>query len=100
MADLGPASSISALTKILAAVTTQAYEYGSKVKNAKQDIENINRELEHVRQVLEKLKALAEKAEASGQPLDTWPTLIALKADCGPLAKCSQALLDLRSSQV
>jgi DNA repair exonuclease SbcCD ATPase subunit len=91
------ADPINATIKTVAAVTTQAYDYGSKVKHAKEDIENINRELVQVGQVLEKLKALAEKAERSGQSLEAWPTLIELNADDGPLAKCNQSLLDLKS---
>jgi hypothetical protein len=94
------ADPINAAIKTVAAVTTQAYDYGSKVKHAKGDIENVNRELVQVGQVLEKLKALAERSEKagrSGQSLEAWPTLIELNADDGPLAKCNQSLLDLKS---
>lgn len=95
MAEIGLASSVIAVIQIVTAVTTQAYNYGLKFKNAKDDVENINRELGQVGQVLEKLKSLAERAEKSAQPLDTLPTLIALAADEGPLATCNQALMDL-----
>jgi hypothetical protein len=97
MAEIGLASSIIAVIQIVAAVTTQAYNYGVKFKNAKDDLDNVTRELGHVGQVLEKLKTIAEQAEQSGKPLDTWPTLIALAADESPLATCNQALLDLMS---
>jgi hypothetical protein len=97
MAEIGLASSIIAVIQITAAVTTQAYNYGLKVKNAKEDLESINRELSHVGQVLEKLKTLAERAEKSGQSLDSLPVLLALRGDKGPLAICNQALLDLKA---
>jgi len=91
------ADPINAAIKMVAAATTQAYDYGSKVKHAKEDIENINHELAQVGQLLEKLKVLVETTERSGRSLDAWPTLIALKADDGPLAKCCNSLLELKA---
>jgi hypothetical protein len=97
MAEIGLAASIIAVIQITLSVTTQAYNYGLKVKNAKEDLEGINRELGHVGEVLEKLKTLAERAEKSNKSLDSWPALVALYGDKGPLTICSQALMDLKS---
>jgi hypothetical protein len=96
MAEIGLAASIIAVIQITASVTTQAYNYGVKFKNAKDDLGEVNRELGHVAQVLDRLKTLAEKVERSGKALDTWPALVELRSDDGPLAKCNQALLDLK----
>jgi hypothetical protein len=96
MAEIGLAASIIAVIQIAASVTTQAYNYGVNFKKAKEDLDGINRELGHVGQVLDRLKTLAEKVEQSGKPLDTWTVLLQLKSDEGPLAKCNQALLDLK----
>jgi hypothetical protein len=95
MAEIGLAASIIAVIQIAASVTTQAYNYGVKFNNAKEDLDGVNRELGHVAQALERLKTLAEKAERSGNALNTWPALHELRCDDGPLAKCNQALLDL-----
>ena len=97
MAEIGLAASIIAVIQITASVTTQAYNYGVKFKNAKEDLDGVNRELGLVAQVLERLKTLAEKAERSGKALNTWPALLELRSNDGPLAKCNQALQDLRN---
>jgi thiamine pyrophosphokinase len=80
---------LHAVIQIIRAATTQAYKYGLKFKNAKGDLDSMHRELGHVKQVLEKLKRLAERTEQSGKPLDTWPTVVALAANKGPLVKCN-----------
>jgi hypothetical protein len=97
MAEIGLAASIIQVIQIAASVTTQAYNYGVKFKNAKKDLDGVNRELGLVGQVLDRLKTLAEEAELSGKALNTWPALLELGSDNGPLAKCNQALLDLRT---
>lgn len=97
MAEIGLAASVIAVIQIATAVTTQAYNYGLKFKHAIEDLNGINSEITNVRRVLEKLELVAEQAEQSGKPLATWPALLALKAEDGPLAKCNQALLDLGS---
>ncbi len=97
MAEIGLAASIIAVIQIAASVTTQAYNYGVKFKNARKDLNGVNRELGLVGQVLNRLKTLAEEAERSGKALNTWPALVQLRSDDGSLAKCNQALLDLRT---
>jgi hypothetical protein len=97
MAEIGLAASIIAVIQIAASVTTQAYNYGVKFKNAKNDLERFNRKLSKVSQVLDRLKALAEEVERSGKALNTFPALAELRSDDGPLAKCNQALLDLKT---
>ena len=98
MAEIGLAASIIAVIQIASAVTTQAYNYGIQFKNAKEDMDAVNQELGHVSQVLDRLKNLAERAEKSGKPMETWPALLALGADDGPLVKCNQGLKELRST--
>lgn len=95
MAEIGLAASVIAVIQITAAVTTQAYNYGRNVKNARQDLENINRELKELEGILDKLKDLAQRAEASGQPLERWPTLVSLNKSDGLLNDCKIALTEL-----
>lgn len=78
MAEIGHAASIIAVIQIAASVTTQAYNYGVKFKNAKKDLDSVNRELGLVGQVLDRLKTLAEEAERSGKALNTWPAWLSL----------------------
>jgi hypothetical protein len=92
MAEIGLAASVIAVIQIATAVTTQAYDYGQKVKNAKEDLEGINRALEDLKGILDQLKDLAQEAEASDQP---WPTLASLNKSDGPLNDCTIALGEL-----
>lgn len=78
MAEIGLAASVIAVIQITAAVTTQAYNYGRDVKNAKQDLEDINRELKELEGILSKLEDLAQQAKVSGQTLESWPALASL----------------------
>jgi uncharacterized phage infection (PIP) family protein YhgE len=97
MAEIGLAASVIAVIQITAAVTTQVYNYGQNVKNAKEDLESINRELEDLEKALHKLQDLAQRAEASGLPLERWPTLVSLNESDGPLKDCKIALTELKS---
>jgi hypothetical protein len=95
MAELGLVASVIAVIQVTTAVTTQAYEYGKRFKNAKDDLEKMNRELAEVAHILDKLKCLAKRAESSGKSLEHWPTLVTIIGHDGPLKQCLQALNNL-----
>jgi len=94
MAEIGLAASIIAVIQISEDVITHAYKYGKAVKNAENDINKINEDLKGVQDILKKLENLAERAENSERP--SWPTLISLIEENGPLSQCKSALRSLK----
>ena len=97
MAEIGLAASIIAVIQISQEAITRVYQYGTAVRNAKEDMDRVADEIEKLKDTLVKLRDIAQNAEASGQPLTCWPTLVSLQAQDDPLQKC---LADLKTLQL
>lgn len=92
MAEISLTASIIAIVQISQAVFTQAYKYGTEVKNARKDTAVIESEVKDVYNLLIKLRDVVERAERSGTSLERWPTLASMKLKGGPLDQSKSAL--------
>ncbi|KAI9789761.1 MAG: hypothetical protein M1816_005800 [Peltula sp. TS41687] len=92
MAEIGLVASILTIVQIAEVVIGKAHEYGTSVKNAREDAAAIRSEVKDISSLLMKLRDVVEQAERSGSSLDQWPTLASIRLKGGHLDQSKSAL--------